>query len=110
MQTPQGYKLVDGRFEPVDWLAIVFNPSFPYRLLHNVTAFYITTAFVVMGVGAWLLRRNRAVDDLRMMVRMALNLLIIWSRGDFPRRFAWAQYARTPASQARGDGGAVRYR
>jgi cytochrome d ubiquinol oxidase subunit I len=63
MQTPQGYKIVDGRFQPVDWLAIVFNPSFPYRLLHNVTAFYITTAFVVMGVGAWLLRRNRAVED-----------------------------------------------
>jgi cytochrome d ubiquinol oxidase subunit I len=77
MQTPQGYKIVDGRFEPVDWLAIVFNPSFPYRLLHNVTAFYITTAFVVMGVGAWLLRRNRAVEDSRMMIRMALGLLII---------------------------------
>jgi cytochrome d ubiquinol oxidase subunit I len=77
MQTPAGYKLVDGRFEPVDWLAIVFNPSFPYRLLHNVTAFYITTAFVVMGVGAWLLRRDRAVEDSRMMIRMALNLLII---------------------------------
>jgi cytochrome bd ubiquinol oxidase subunit I len=77
MQTPQGYKLVHGRFEPVDWFAIVFNPSFPYRLLHNVTAFYITTAFVVMGVGAWLLRRDRAVEDSRMMIRMALDLLII---------------------------------
>jgi len=77
MQTPQGYKIVDGRFEPVDWLAIVFNPSFPYRLLHNVTAFYITTAFVVMGVGAWLLRRARATEDARMMIRMALDLLII---------------------------------
>ena len=77
MQTPQGYKLVDGRFEPVDWFAIVFSPSFPYRLSHNVTAFYITTAFVVMGVGAWLLRRGRAIDDARMMIRMALNLLII---------------------------------
>ncbi len=77
MQTPQGYKLVDGRFEPVDWLAIIFNPSFPYRLLHTVTAFYITTAFVVMGVGAWLLRRQRAPDDARMMIRMALDLLIV---------------------------------
>jgi cytochrome d ubiquinol oxidase subunit I len=77
MQTPQGYKMVDGRFEPVDWLAIVFNPSFPYRLLHNVTAFYITTAFVVMGVAAWLLRRGRAVDDAQTMIRMALNLLIV---------------------------------
>ena len=77
MQTPQGYKFVDGRFEPVDWIAIVFNPSFPYRLLHNVTAFYITTAFVVMGVGAWLLRRARAAEEARMMIRMALDLLIL---------------------------------
>ncbi len=77
MQTPQGYKIVDGRFEPVDWFAIIFNPSFPYRLLHNVTAFYITTAFVVMGVGAWLLRRARAAEDSRMMMRMALDLLIV---------------------------------
>jgi len=77
MQTPAGYKMVDGRFQPADWFAIVFNPSFPYRLFHNVTAFYITTAFVVMGVGAWLLRRDRAADDSRMMIRMALDLLII---------------------------------
>jgi cytochrome bd ubiquinol oxidase subunit I len=77
MQTPAGYKLVDGRFEPVDWLAIVFNPSFPYRLMHNVCAFYITTAFVVMGVGAWLVLRRRAEEDARMMVRMALDLLIL---------------------------------
>ncbi len=77
MQTPQGYNIVDGRFEPVDWLAIIFNPSFPYRFFHNVTAFYITTAFVVMGVGAWLLRRGRNVGDSQMMIRMALDLLII---------------------------------
>ena len=77
MQTPQGYKIVDGRFEPVDWMAIVFNPSFPYRFLHNVNAFYITTAFVVLGVGAWLLRRGRATEDARMMMRMALDLLIL---------------------------------
>jgi cytochrome d ubiquinol oxidase subunit I len=77
MQTPQGYKIVNGRFEPVDWLSIIFNPSFPYRLTHNVVAFYITTAFVVMGVAAWLLRRQRAVEDSRMMILMALDLLII---------------------------------
>jgi cytochrome bd ubiquinol oxidase subunit I len=77
MQTPAGYTIVNGRFEPADWLAIIFNPSFPFRLAHNVTAFYITTAFVVMGVGAWLLRRNRAAADARMMIRMALDLLII---------------------------------
>ena len=77
MQTPQGYQIVNGRFEPVDWIAVIFNPSFPYRLLHNVTAFYITTAFVVMGAGAWLLRRGRATEDARMMILMALDLLIV---------------------------------
>ena len=77
MQTPQGYKFVDGRFEPVDWLAIVFSPSFPYRLVHNVTAFYITTGFVVLGVGAYLLRRGRSTEEARLMVRMALDLLIV---------------------------------
>ena len=77
MQTPQGYKVVDGRFLPADWTAIIFNPSFPYRLAHNVTAFYITTGFVVLGVAAWLLRRGRAVDESKMMIRMALDLLIV---------------------------------
>ncbi|HEX3881800.1 MAG TPA: cytochrome ubiquinol oxidase subunit I [Stellaceae bacterium] len=77
MQTPQGYTIVNGRFEPADWLAIIFNPSFPYRLAHTVTGFYITTAFVVMGVGAYLLRREKAGDEARIMIRMALNLLII---------------------------------
>ncbi len=77
MQTPQGYKIVEGRFEPVDWFAIIFNPSFPYRLTHNVTAFYITTAFVVMAVGAYLIRREKSVEEARLMMRMALDLLIV---------------------------------
>src|ERR1700681_4353437 len=57
MQTPAGHELVDGRFLPQDWLLIIFNPSFPYRLLHTVVAFYVTTGFVVLGVGAYYLRR-----------------------------------------------------
>jgi len=77
MQTPAGYKIVDGRFFPTDWVAIVFNPSFPYRLAHNVTAFYITTGFVVLGVGAWLSRSFRSPNEGQLMVKMALNLLIV---------------------------------
>jgi cytochrome bd ubiquinol oxidase subunit I len=77
MQTPAGFKVVDGRFFPTDWLAIVFNPSFPYRLAHNVTAFYITTGFVVLGVGAYLFRSRKSPEEARLMVRMALNLLIV---------------------------------
>src|SRR3984885_3072766 len=77
MQTPAGYQVVDGRFMPVDWFAIVFNPSFPYRLAHNVTAFYITTGFVVLGVGAYLVRAGKSAAEARLMVHMALNLLVV---------------------------------
>jgi cytochrome d ubiquinol oxidase subunit I len=77
MQTPAGFHIADGRFFPDDWWAVIFNPSFPYRYAHNVTAFYITTGFVVLGVGAFLLRRDRSGEEARLMIRMALNLLII---------------------------------
>jgi cytochrome d ubiquinol oxidase subunit I len=77
MQTPQGFHIEDGRFFPDDWWAIIFNPSFPYRYVHNVNAFYITTAFVVLGVAAWLLRRGRSTEEAGVMMRMALNLLIV---------------------------------
>ena len=77
MQTPAGFHMEDGRFFPDDWWAVIFNPSFPYRYLHTVTAFYITTAFVVLGVGAWLMRRARSTEEAGLMMRMALNLLII---------------------------------
>ena len=75
MQTPAGYTIRDGRFFPVDWLAIVFNPSFPYRLAHNVTAFYVTTGFVVLGVGATLVRRGVSTAEAQRMMTMALGFL-----------------------------------
>src|SRR5437660_8742043 len=52
MQTPVGYEMRDGIAYPLDWLDIVFNPSFFYRLPHMVTAAYLTTSFVVLAVGA----------------------------------------------------------
>ena len=61
MQTPTGYAIAaNGQFVPADWLAIIFNPSFPYRLVHTVLAAYLTTALVVGAVGAWHLLRERA--------------------------------------------------
>jgi cytochrome d ubiquinol oxidase subunit I len=53
MQTPAGFEIRDGRFFPTDWTAIVFNPSFPFRLMHMVTASFLTTSFVVAGISAW---------------------------------------------------------
>src|SRR6202158_4730317 len=77
MQTPAGYEIIDGRFFPQDWLKIIFNPSFPYRLAHTVVAFYVTTGFVVIGVGAWCLLRDRFVEEGRSMLSMTLWLLTI---------------------------------
>jgi cytochrome d ubiquinol oxidase subunit I len=77
MQTPRGYEIVDGRFFPKDWMAIIFNPSFPYRLTHTVTGFYVTTAFVVVGVAAYYLRRGRFIEEARVMLSMTLWLLTV---------------------------------
>jgi cytochrome bd ubiquinol oxidase subunit I len=74
MQTPAGFAIVDGRFVPTDWLAVIFNPSFPYRLLHTVTAVYLTTAFTVLGVAAWYLRHRRHIDEAKVMIVMGVIL------------------------------------
>jgi cytochrome d ubiquinol oxidase subunit I len=78
MQTPVGYEVVDGQFFPKDWFAIIFSPSFPYRLAHTVSAFYVTTAFVVLGVGAYMVRRGQWMAEGRMMLRLALWFLAIF--------------------------------
>ncbi len=72
MHTPAGYTLVDGVFSPADWWAVVFNPSFPYRLAHMVLAAFITTCFVIGGVSALYLRRGRHVDAAQRMLRLAV--------------------------------------
>ena len=72
MQTPAGHVMRDGIAWPDDWLAIVFNPSFPYRLVHTVIAAYLTTAMIVGGVGAWHLLRDRANLHARKMFSMAM--------------------------------------
>jgi cytochrome d ubiquinol oxidase subunit I len=75
MQTPSGYEVIDGRFFPKDWLEIVFSPSFPYRLAHVVTGFFVTTGFVVVAIAAWLIRKQRSVEESRVMLSMTLWLL-----------------------------------
>ena len=73
MQTPAGYEMnAAGQFVPADWWAVIFNPSFPYRLVHMVLAAYLTTAFIVGAVGAWHLLRDRTNEAARLMFSMAM--------------------------------------
>ncbi|MGE8318805.1 MAG: cytochrome ubiquinol oxidase subunit I [Comamonas sp.] len=77
MQTPQGYEIRDGRMVPVDWLAVIFNPSFPYRLLHMTIAAFIVAAFMVAACGAWHLLRGRRDEPVKRSFSMGLWILLL---------------------------------
>jgi cytochrome bd ubiquinol oxidase subunit I len=78
MQTPAGHVMNEaGEFVPQDWFTIIFNPSFPYRLVHMTLAAYLTTAFVVGGIGAWHLLRDRNNEPARLMFSMAMWMAAI---------------------------------
>jgi cytochrome d ubiquinol oxidase subunit I len=78
MQTPQGY-IIDakGDFEPANWFAIIFNPSFPYREVHMVIAAYLATAFAVGAVSAWHLLHGHKNDVVRLTFSMAMWMAAI---------------------------------
>ena len=77
MQTPRGFAIVDGRIVPTDWLKVIFNPSFPYRLVHMGLAAYLATALFVGATGAWHLLYNRDNPRVRTMFSMAMWMLLI---------------------------------
>jgi len=78
MQTPVGFAVnAAGQFVPVDWWAIIFNPSMPYRLVHTVLAAYLTTALVVGGVGAWHLLHDRKNAGAQVMFSMAMWMMAL---------------------------------
>ena len=108
MHTPAGFSLRDGVYYPESWLAIVFNPSFPYRFVHMTLAAYLTTCFVVAGVAArYLLRRSSrnarsSCSSLRcVFASIVVPLQIV--AGDLHG----LSTRRAPAREDRGDRGAL---
>lgn len=78
MHTPAGFAVNDaGQFVATDWWALIFNPSFPYRLLHMVLAAYLTTALVVGAVGAYHLLRDQLRTGPRVMFSMAMWMIAL---------------------------------
>ena len=77
MQTPQGFEVIDGRVVPVDWLKVMFNPSFPYRLVHMTVAAYLATALIVGASGAWHLLRGGDTPAVRTMLSMAMWMVLV---------------------------------
>ncbi len=72
MQTPAGFEIVNGKFIPVDWFAVVFNPSFPYRLAHKLLASALTASFLIAGLCAWQLIKGSATGGTHKALRTAI--------------------------------------
>lgn len=77
MQTPSGYTVRDGRFVPVNWLHVIFSPSFIWRWPHLLNAVLISAAFFVTGIGAWYLVKGRALPFARCSVSIGLGVAAI---------------------------------
>ncbi|MGN6790447.1 MAG: cytochrome ubiquinol oxidase subunit I [Rhodanobacteraceae bacterium] len=77
MQTPAGYAIKDGVFEPADWWQVIFNPSFGIRLPHMVLAAFLTTAFMIGGISAYYLLRNRFIEKATLCLKAALVFVAI---------------------------------
>ena len=76
MQTPQGYAIEGGRAVPVDWFQIIFNPSFPYRLVHMTLAAFLVAALFVGATGAWHLLKGRRDPAIKKTFSLAMWMLL----------------------------------
>ena len=74
MQTPVGFEMIDGKAHPTDWAAIVFNPSFPYRLTHVLLASGLTVSFLIAGLSAWRRLRGDRSAEVQATLRTGLVL------------------------------------
>lgn len=74
MQTPAGYEIINGEFHVTNWAEVVFNPSFPYRLSHMLLASGLTVAFLLAGLSAWQVLKNKANASTPKVMRTGLTL------------------------------------
>ena len=74
MQTPTGFEMIDGKAHAVSWLAVIFNPSFPYRFAHMLLACGLTSAFFVAGISAYRWRRGDRVPAVAAAMKTGVYL------------------------------------
>ena len=108
MQTPTGHVIENGVLIAGSWLAVIFNPSFPYRLTHMLLASGITASFLVAGLSAWRLLKapQRSVGGEDAALRRA-HRRGAGAAADLRRRPARPEHAQAPAGEDRRAGGAV---
>ena len=74
MHTPTGYEIIDGVYHVKSWLAVLFNPSLPYRLAHVLLSSGLTVAFLIAGVSAWQVLKRKSNDSTPKVLRTGLTL------------------------------------
>lgn len=77
MQTPQGFEIINNQVVPIDWLAVIFNPSFPYRLAHMGVAAFLASAFFIGSSAAWHLLKGNTSSAMKKMLSMSIWLILI---------------------------------
>ncbi|MCW7760296.1 cytochrome ubiquinol oxidase subunit I [Photorhabdus luminescens] len=77
MQTPQGHEIINNQVVPIDWLAVIFNPSFPYRLAHMSTAAFLASAFFIAASAAWHLLKGNDSTAMKKMLSMSMWMILI---------------------------------
>jgi cytochrome d ubiquinol oxidase subunit I len=77
MQTPSGYKRIGGQFQPVDWLHVIFNPSFGIRFIHMLVGVLLSAAWFIAGISAWYFVKGRHLPVARRGLSVALGVLVV---------------------------------
>ncbi|MBI6337561.1 cytochrome ubiquinol oxidase subunit I [Proteus sp. PR00224] len=77
MQTPQGFEIINNQVVPVDWIAVIFNPSFPYRLAHMGVAAFLASAFFIAASASWHLLKGHKTSAMKKMLSMSLWIILI---------------------------------
>lgn len=74
MHTPAGFELRDGVVHATDWMAIIFNPSMPYRMAHMLLASGLTCAFLIAGISAYMLLVGNKTRGVRLTFRTSIYM------------------------------------
>lgn len=77
MQTPQGFEIINNQVVPIDWIAVIFNPSFPYRLAHMGVAAFLASAFFIAASASWHLLKGHKTSAMKKMLSMSLWMILI---------------------------------
>jgi cytochrome d ubiquinol oxidase subunit I len=74
MNSPAGFKLVDGKFTEIDPIAAMLNPASLHEVLHMTLAAFVATGFAVAAIHAFFLLRSRNSPFHRSALGIALAM------------------------------------